>query len=67
MPVVGVAKQAFADGVAKPVLRGASKQPLWVTAVGTDVNSACERVRAMHGEHRIPTLLRRVDALCRGR
>jgi deoxyribonuclease V len=66
-PVVGVAKQAFADGVAQPVLRGASKQPLWVSAVGVDVSEACDHVRAMHGEHRIPTLLRRVDALCRGR
>ena len=67
VPVVGVAKQAFADGVAKPVLRGVSKQPLWVSAVGVEVSDACERVQAMHGEHRIPTLLRRVDALCRGR
>jgi deoxyribonuclease V len=67
VPVVGVAKQAFRGGVAEPVLRGSSAQPLWVTAAGMDAAEACARVREMHGEHRLPTLLRRADALCRGR
>jgi deoxyribonuclease V len=64
--VIGVAKTKFqgADG-AREVLRGTSQRPLYVTAVGVSLDVAAERVRSMHGAHRIPTLLGRVDDLCR--
>jgi transcriptional regulator with XRE-family HTH domain len=42
-----------------------SQQPLFVTATRADVAAVAESVRAMHGEHRIPTLLKRVDRLAR--
>lgn len=65
-PVVGVAKTRFGDGsFAERVLRGASATPLWVTAAGLSDAEAAARVRAMHGPHRVPTLLTRVDRLCR--
>jgi deoxyribonuclease V len=68
VPVVGVAKTAFrgAGAVTTPVVRGAeAKNPLHVTAVGMDPLEAARRVAAMHGPHRLPTALKRVDALCR--
>jgi deoxyribonuclease V len=65
LPVVGVAKTAFHAHVAVPVLRGESRRPLFVTAVGMEVSAAAEHVRRMHGASRIPTLLGRVDRLCR--
>src|SRR5439155_10587314 len=66
VPVVGVAKTRFASArAARPVLRGDSQRPLFVTAAGIDVEAAAEHVRAMHGEFRLPTLLKRVDHLCR--
>jgi deoxyribonuclease V len=66
VPVVGVAKTAFhSSGLAVPVLRGQSQRPLFVTAVGVDPREAAEQVRRMHGVSRIPTLLGRVDRLCR--
>ena len=67
VPVAGVAKTRFrsADEVATAVTRAGSKQPLWVTAVGVDAAEAAECVRRMHGEYRVPTLLNRVDRLCR--
>jgi deoxyribonuclease V len=66
LPVVGVAKTAFrGSAFAEPVLRGGSARPLYVTAAGMDVAEAARRVLAMHGAHRIPTLLRLVDRLCR--
>ncbi len=66
VPVVGVAKKRFGDGdFATPVLRGESATPIWVTAAGVSRDEAAERVRAMHGRYRIPTLLTRVDRLCR--
>jgi deoxyribonuclease V len=63
--VVGVAKNPFHATPATPVLRGTSKKPLLVTATGISEATAAAHVRAMHGTHRIPTLLRRVDQLCR--
>jgi deoxyribonuclease V len=66
VPVVGVAKTRFAGATAIEVVRGASARPLYVTASGIDTGVAADHVRAMHGEHRIPTLLRRVDQLARG-
>jgi deoxyribonuclease V len=64
--IVGVAKRPFKGATsAIPVLRGDSQQPLWVTAIGTDVAVAAAAVQAMHGAHRIPTILKRVDRLAR--
>jgi deoxyribonuclease V len=67
VPVIGVAKTRFAGAVlARPVVRGISRRPLWVTAAGIDPDAAARHVVAMHGPFRIPTLLKRVDQLCRG-
>jgi deoxyribonuclease V len=63
--VVGVAKRPFRGAPALEVLRGASARPLYVTAIGIDAAHAADGVRRMHGAHRIPTLLTRVDRLCR--
>lgn len=65
-PVIGVAKTQFAGATAVEVLRGASARPLYVTAAGIDPAVAAQHVLAMHGEHRIPTLLKRADQLARG-
>jgi len=63
---VGVAKRAFHDAnQATPVLRGKSLQPLYVSTLGIDRDEAAAGLRAMHGPHRLPTLLKRVDRLCR--
>jgi len=66
-PVVGVAKSSFRGAdAAVPVIRGQSRHPLFVTAVGIDARQAAEYLRTMHGAHRVPTLLKRVDRLARG-
>lgn len=66
IPVVGVAKTSFRGiGAEYGVLRGTSQRPLFVTAVGLPVAEAQAGLRAMHGEHRMPTLLTLVDQLCR--
>jgi deoxyribonuclease V len=65
--VVGVAKTCFRSAPATPVVRGGSRKRLFVTVAGMDVAEAGGRVQAMHGPHRIPTALKRVDQLCRGR
>jgi deoxyribonuclease V len=65
--VVGVAKTRFAAArLAVPVVRGhGATRPLFVTAAGMDVREAALAVRRMHGAHRLPTLLKAVDSLCR--
>jgi len=65
--VVGVAKTRFAGAEALEVCRGASASPLFVTAAGVASDVAANDVRRMHGDYRVPTLLRRVDTLARGR
>jgi deoxyribonuclease V len=64
--VIGVAKTKFGDAsAAAPLVRGASATPLFITAAGIGLEDAVAHIRAMHGPHRMPTLLRRADQLCR--
>ncbi|WP_028102023.1 endonuclease V [Pseudoduganella violaceinigra] len=65
-PVVGVAKTSFAGiGEQYGVLRGDSQRPLYVTTEGCDLGEAQRNIAAMHGKHRVPTLLKLVDQRCR--
>jgi deoxyribonuclease V len=67
VPVIGVAKSKFADHPkVKAVLRGTSRTPLYVTAVGIDLDEAVQNIEKMNGRFRLPTLLKRADQLCRG-
>ncbi|MEM8983419.1 MAG: endonuclease V [Pseudomonadota bacterium] len=64
--IIGVAKNRFVGTPAESeLLRGKSAKPLFVTAVGVDLDEAKRAIAAMHGEHRLPTLLKLVDQLCR--
>jgi deoxyribonuclease V len=65
IPIVGVAKSKFRNSSAIEILRGGSNRPLYVTSAGVDPRAASARIRAMHGAHRVPTLLRVVDGLAR--
>ncbi len=67
IPIIGVAKKPFAGAAPELVLRGFSTNPLYITAAGMDSKIAAERIRSMDGPSRIPTLLKRVDALCRSK
>jgi deoxyribonuclease V len=67
VPIIGVAKTRFAGAPAEPVLRGGSRRPLYVSAVGFDPPTAARHIQSMHGTYRLPTLLCRVDQLCRQR
>jgi deoxyribonuclease V len=66
VPVIGVAKTALRnDDWSIPVLRGVSRTPLRVTAIGMDQADAAAHVRAMAGAYRIPEMLKRVDQMAR--
>ena len=65
IPVIGVAKRSFHDGVAEPILRGDSQNPLFITAIGVDLQLAKQYILQMHGPYRMPTMLKSVDHLSR--
>jgi deoxyribonuclease V len=71
VPVVGVAKTAWRGSATSgqnrvvAIHRGGSAKPLYVTGAGIDVADAARLVASMHGEYRIPTLLKVVDRLTR--
>jgi deoxyribonuclease V len=68
VPVIGLAKTAYRGSTfARAVPRPGSVKPLFLTCIGLDVEEAAAQVAKLHGPHRLPTLLKRVDALARGR
>ena len=67
VPVIGVAKNRFKDiGSEYEVRRGSSNRPLYITAAGIELDTAKELIRTMHGNYRVPTLLKRADQVARG-
>lgn len=65
--IIGVAKTKFkSHSKVKEVLRGKGQTPLYVSAIGIDLDEAAQNIEKMNGNFRLPTLLKRVDQLCRG-
>jgi len=65
IPVIGVAKTNFAQNVfnKRAVVRGQSSKPLFITSVGIDPDTAAEYIKNMHGDYRLPALLKELDRL----
>lgn len=63
IPVIGVAKTRFFSNTqyVAEVLRGDSKNPLFITNAGISREVAAEQVRLMAGPYRIPALLKLLD------
>lgn len=67
VPVIGVAKNGFQGAdEALPIYRGGSTRPLFITAIGCNLEDVAQDIKNMHGNFRIPTLLKRVDQQSRG-
>ncbi len=63
IPIIGVAKSGFHENKknVKELLRGDSKKPLYISAIGVDLENAHEMIKSMHGNYRMPTLLQILD------
>lgn len=63
VPVIGVAKTRFFSNAqyVVEILRGESKNPLFVTSVGMPLDTATAYIQSMAGPFRIPTLLKLLD------
>lgn len=67
IPVIGVAKTYYHGcDCCRPIRRGQSKKPLYVSSVGMDLAAASEFIQHLDGCHRIPDILKKVDRLSRG-
>lgn len=66
-PIIGIAKNRFSspDSKRREVFRGESKTPLFLTAIGIDVDNVQKDIEHMHGNFRFPTLLKKLDLLTR--
>lgn len=67
IPIIGVAKNLFKEPHQDriTIFRGESTKALFVTTLGIDVRATAENIKKMHGDFRIPTLLKKVDMLGR--
>lgn len=65
IPIIGVAKTNFAsiEKEKRSLFRGDSQKPLYVTAIGIELEDAFKKVESMAGEFRMPTLLKEMDRL----
>ncbi|WP_343618415.1 endonuclease V [Flavobacterium sp.] len=65
IPIIGVAKTNFAsiEKDKKALYRGDSIKPLYITSIGIDLEEAFKKIENMHGEFRMPTLLKELDRL----
>jgi len=63
IPIIGVAKSGFHSNRinTKTLLRGDSKKPLYISAIGIALNTAFEYIKSMDGNYRMPTLLQILD------
>lgn len=62
-PIIGVAKTSFQSNkdTVVEVFRGESKNPLYVSAIGYDLEKAAQEIKQMHGDFRLPYLLKLMD------
>ncbi len=63
IPIIGVAKSKFYDNTKNviEIFRGESKNPLYVSSIGLDLLKAATLIKNMHGNHRLPHLIKLVD------
>ena len=65
VPIIGVAKTSFFKNkeTVQGIIRGNSKNPLFISAIGINIVDAANLVRTMKGSFRIPSILKRLDQL----
>jgi deoxyribonuclease V len=65
--VIGVAKSSLRIAGESHPLSRFGLRPIYISAVGLELDTAVEMVSAMHGVGRLPTMLQRADAEARAR
>lgn len=66
IPIIGVAKSYLNGSIEYlTICRGESLKPLYVSAIGIDLNYSAKLIKELQGDFRIPDILKRVDYLSR--
>ncbi|HNW29466.1 MAG TPA: endonuclease V [Spirochaetota bacterium] len=67
IPVIGVAKTNYPGVMTlkREIYRGTSRNPLYITALGIDLDKAGGMIQGMGGRDRIPALLKKLDTMTR--
>ncbi len=67
IPIIGVAKSGFHNNTKNTLelIRGNSKKPLYISAMGIPLQEAYLNIKKMHGNYRMPTLLQILDTKTR--
>ena len=65
LPIIGVAKTPFYSNkeTVTEIKRGESNNPLYISAIGMDISNACQKIMDMHGDFRIPNILKTLDQI----
>jgi len=63
IPVIGVAKTLFHKNkeTTHVLYRGESKNPLYISSIGCDLNKAASLIKEMKGNYRVPNVLKLLD------
>jgi deoxyribonuclease V len=63
VPIIGVAKTSFFrnKNTIEELLRGESKNPLFISSIGVELNIATSKIKEMKGKFRIPDILKFLD------
>jgi deoxyribonuclease V len=63
IPIIGIAKKPFTGNSQYliEIIRGQSKQPLYITAIGIPLENAAANIKLMAGKYRMPDLLSFLD------
>jgi len=65
LPIIGVAKTSFLKNkeTVRELRRGKSENPLYISAVGIELDKAAMLIKQMHGDYRMPDILKKLDGL----
>jgi deoxyribonuclease V len=65
IPIIGIAKKAFHTNkeTVITITRGTSKQALYISSIGVAAIDLVSKIKNMHGDFRIPTVLKYIDTL----
>ena len=63
IPIIGAAKSKFYNNTKNTIeiFRGESKNALYVSAIGIELDIAAKHIASMHGNFRLPNLIKQVD------
>mgnify|MGYP006192411485 FL=1 len=63
LPIIGVAKSKFYNNTKNTIelVRGQSKNAIYISAIGIELDEAAKLINSMHGEFRLPNLIKQVD------